>query len=303
MALQYPYAPFLTPPALVSSGSKTFSARETASSLSRSTRLRGRPGQSSPAVRRSTAACLRRGEVVVARLGAQPVDSSDLSRVRLRHLRAGASIVEVLAAPRRALGPPWPRRLNRYRSSSTARTDPRNRLTSPGGPACRLVPPRFLVRVAHPCRYVKDDATRRRPPYSTCPSPAGWTTSPRSTARPISPTSGSPGTSWASAVQVTVTGKDQPPQGDVDRPTSLRRRRPSGSIPATPGPATGPAGTATSSTSCRPLPGRTATSRPSSRRRSTAPAGRPAGPGQHRPVPLRASRAAIGSKRSCRPPS
>jgi hypothetical protein len=81
-----------------------------------------------------------------------------------------------------------------------------------------LVPPRFLVRVAHPCKYVKGVPKSGRGDLLDLP-----------TACRVENFAAADGvTNFADvrvawnelgiAVQATVTGKDQPPQGDIDRP-------------------------------------------------------------------------------------
>jgi hypothetical protein len=81
-----------------------------------------------------------------------------------------------------------------------------------------LVPPRFLVRIAHPCKYVKAVPRSGRGDLLDLP-PA---------CRLDNFAAADGATNFADvrlawnelgiAVQATVTGKDQPPQGDMDRP-------------------------------------------------------------------------------------
>src|SRR5437762_8896034 len=81
-----------------------------------------------------------------------------------------------------------------------------------------LVPPRFLLRIAHPCRYAKgvprddDDRLLDLPESYRLDNFAA--ADGRTNFADVR-------IAWNElgvALQVAVTGKDQPPQGDVDRP-------------------------------------------------------------------------------------
>ena len=89
-----------------------------------------------------------------------------------------------------------------------------------------LVPPRFLVRIAHPCKYVKGVPRAGRGELLDLPA-----------ACRIETFAGLDGANdfadvrlaWNElgiAFRSTVTGKDQPPQGDVDSAAPFRRRDP-----------------------------------------------------------------------------
>src|SRR5919202_42997 len=81
-----------------------------------------------------------------------------------------------------------------------------------------LVPPRFLVRVAQPCRYVKDipreDADRLLDLPESCRLDNFAALDGRTNFADVR-------IAWNElglGLQVSVTGKDRPPQGDLDRP-------------------------------------------------------------------------------------
>ena len=81
-----------------------------------------------------------------------------------------------------------------------------------------LIPPRFLVRVAHPCHYVKqmprEDADTLLDLPESCRLANFAALDGRTNFADVR-------LAWNElglGLQVTVTGKDQPPQGDVNRP-------------------------------------------------------------------------------------
>lgn len=81
-----------------------------------------------------------------------------------------------------------------------------------------LVPPRFLVRVAHPCKYVKAVPKSGRGDLLDLPAACRID---NFAAADAATNFADVRLAWNElgvAVQATVTGKDQPPQGDVDRP-------------------------------------------------------------------------------------
>jgi hypothetical protein len=80
-----------------------------------------------------------------------------------------------------------------------------------------LVPPRFLVRVAHPCKYVKGVPKSGRGDLLDLPAACRIDNFAADAAANFADVR----FAWNElgiAVQATVTGKDQAPQGDVDRP-------------------------------------------------------------------------------------
>ena len=109
--------------------------------------------------------------------------------------------------------------LNRFlRCSRRAQPDARNWLTRQGFAMPPLVPPRFLVRVAHPCKYVKAIPRSGRGELLDLPAACQIDTF---AALDAAVDFADVRLAWNElgiGIQASVTGKDQPPQGDANRP-------------------------------------------------------------------------------------